>query len=349
MLTHTANKRSVVSRLSKLGPPGASPPRAPSSSSPPPPLPSRRSAPHFSAPSLLTSSLSSLLLRPRSAPSLALPLRLHNFSSSSSASAAGASTAASAPSLARGDAASPSPLAGCHGDMPVPEMLGSVNGPGSKAPRWEPFPRMAQRRVYAAATLQADGRLLYVLGGCGETGAPLDTAEVLDLESQTWSPLPPLASPRAGASAVALPGGQVMVLGGMDHQQTALASVEVYHPDEGRWECCAALGQPSMGVTALEKVRLLLSILLPRPASILQCDPLNPEQLAGIRTYTVMVVVVLVVVELMTQGGGGVVEMMKMMMMMMKMEDSVLNASRTAWREQQSHAEATRRQLGGHS
>ncbi|CAL8324926.1 unnamed protein product [Merluccius merluccius] len=137
--------------------------------------------------------------------------------------------------------------------MPVPEMLGPVSGAGSKAPRWEPLPNMSERRVYAAAALQAAGRLLYVLGGCGGTGAPLDTGEVLDLESQTWSPLPPLASPRAGASAVALPGGRVMVLGGMDHRQTALASVEVYHPDEGRWEGRAGLGQPSMGVTALEK------------------------------------------------------------------------------------------------
>ncbi|CAL8253498.1 unnamed protein product [Arctogadus glacialis] len=140
--------------------------------------------------------------------------------------------------------------------MPVPENMQAVSGPAGPeaAPRWETLPGMAQRRVYAAAALQAGGRLLYVLGGCGETGAALDSGEVLDLESRTWTALPPLPSgPRAGASAVALAGGRVMVLGGMDHRQTALATVEVYHPDEGRWERRAPLGQPSMGVTALEK------------------------------------------------------------------------------------------------
>lgn len=81
---------------------------------------------------------------------------------------------------------------------------------------------------------------------------PLDSVEVLDIESQTWSQLPPLPTARAGASAVAL-GGQVMVLGGMNQQQTPLASVELYHPDEGKWETKCSLGQPSMGVTTVEK------------------------------------------------------------------------------------------------
>lgn len=115
---------------------------------------------------------------------------------------------------------------------------------------WEQFPSMSQRRVYCTPVYH-DG-LLYVLGGCSETGMPLDSVEVLDVESQTWSQLPPLPTARAGASAVAL-GGQVMVLGGMNQQQTPLASVEMYHPDEGKWETKSSLGQPSMGVTTVEK------------------------------------------------------------------------------------------------
>lgn len=115
---------------------------------------------------------------------------------------------------------------------------------------WEQFPPMSQRRVYCTPVYH-DG-LLYVLGGCSETGMPLDSVEVLDVENQTWSQLPPLPTARAGAAAVAL-GGQVMVLGGMNQQQTPLASVEIYHPDEGKWEPRASLGQPSMGVTTVEK------------------------------------------------------------------------------------------------
>ncbi|XP_023812129.1 kelch domain-containing protein 8B [Oryzias latipes] len=130
--------------------------------------------------------------------------------------------------------------------MPVLEMAVSP----VKSLLWEQFPPMSQSRVYSS-TVHHEG-LLYVVGGCSETGTPLDSVEVLDVESQTWSQLPPLPRARAGASAVVL-GGQVMVLGGMNRQQTPLASVEMYHPDEGKWETKASLGQPSMGVTAVER------------------------------------------------------------------------------------------------
>ncbi|XP_041802528.1 kelch domain-containing protein 8B-like [Chelmon rostratus] len=130
--------------------------------------------------------------------------------------------------------------------MPVQEMAVSP----VKSLYWEKFPPMSQRRVYCTPVYHEG--LLYVLGGCSETGMPLDSVEVLDVESQTWSQLPALPTARAGASAVAL-GGQVMVLGGMNQQQTPLASMEMYHPDEGKWETRASLGQPSMGVTTMEK------------------------------------------------------------------------------------------------
>ena len=73
---------------------------------------------------------------------------------------------------------------------------------------------------------------------------------------------------------MALAGGRVMVLGGMDHRQTALATVEVYHPDEGRWERRAPLGQPSMGVTALEKGGWKRVLLWTVVGSIVLLEPL---------------------------------------------------------------------------
>ncbi|XP_043081396.1 kelch domain-containing protein 8B-like isoform X2 [Puntigrus tetrazona] len=130
--------------------------------------------------------------------------------------------------------------------MPIPEMALSP----VKSLYWEVFPSMATQRVYCTPVLWA-GRL-YVLGGCSENGLPLDSAEVLDLESQRWCELPPLPTARAGASSVAV-GDQLMVMGGMDAQQSPLASVEVYHPDEGKWERKTGLGQASMGITTLEK------------------------------------------------------------------------------------------------
>ncbi|KAK1801519.1 hypothetical protein P4O66_004581 [Electrophorus voltai] len=145
--------------------------------------------------------------------------------------------------------------------MPVPEMALSP----AKSLRWEAFPGMAVPRVYCASALVA-GRL-YVLGGCGEGGTLLDSAEVLDLESQSWCRLPPLPTARAGASAVAL-GDQLVVLGGMDVQQNPLASVEVYHPDEGKWERKDGLGQASMGIAALERVCLDTRAVRLQPAGV---------------------------------------------------------------------------------
>lgn len=139
--------------------------------------------------------------------------------------------------------------------MPIPEMALSP----VKSLYWEVFPSMATQRVYCTPVLWA-GRL-YVLGGCSENGLPLDSAEVLDLESQRWCELPPLPTARAGASAVAV-GEQLMVMGGMDAQQSPLASVEVYHPDEGKWERKTGLGQASMGITTLEKGKKCLPLIL---------------------------------------------------------------------------------------
>ncbi|KAK5923198.1 hypothetical protein CgunFtcFv8_000190 [Champsocephalus gunnari] len=76
--------------------------------------------------------------------------------------------------------------------MPVQEMAVSP----VKSLYWEQFPPMTQRRVYCTPVYHEG--LLYVLGGCSETGAPLDSVEVLDVESQTWSQLPPLPTARAG-------------------------------------------------------------------------------------------------------------------------------------------------------
>ncbi|MGH0163592.1 UNVERIFIED_CONTAM: hypothetical protein FKN15_045200 [Acipenser sinensis] len=131
--------------------------------------------------------------------------------------------------------------------MPVPVMAVS----SVKSLYWEVFPPMPTRRVYCTPVYQ-DG-LLYVLGGCSETGLPLDTAEVLDVVTQTWSPLPPIPTARAGAAAVSL-GKRLLVIGGMDAEQRPLASVEIYNTDEGKWEKKAGVGQPSMGISAVEKV-----------------------------------------------------------------------------------------------
>ncbi|XP_068108718.1 kelch domain-containing protein 8B [Hyperolius riggenbachi] len=130
--------------------------------------------------------------------------------------------------------------------MPVSIMASN----GIMSLYWEVFPPMPTCRVYCTPVYQ-DCRL-FVMGGCSETGLPLDTVEMLDVVSQTWAVLPPMPTPRAGAAAVAL-GKQVLVIGGMNSEQCPLTSVEIYNSDEGKWEKKAALCQPSMGISAIEK------------------------------------------------------------------------------------------------
>lgn len=121
---------------------------------------------------------------------------------------------------------------------------------GGRAFAWQVFPSMPTCRVYGTVAFQ-DGHLL-VLGGCGRTGLPLDTAETLDMASHTWLALAPLPTARAGAAAVVL-GKQVLVVGGVDEAQSPVAAVEAFLADEGRWERRATLHQAAMGVATVER------------------------------------------------------------------------------------------------
>eukprot|EP00928_Gymnodinium_smaydae_P000734 TRINITY_DN10285_c0_g1_i1.p1 TRINITY_DN10285_c0_g1~~TRINITY_DN10285_c0_g1_i1.p1 ORF type:complete len:425 (-),score=83.36 TRINITY_DN10285_c0_g1_i1:124-1398(-) len=94
---------------------------------------------------------------------------------------------------------------------------------------------------------------LFVAGGLGEHGRPLDTVECYDADSGTWSPLPPMSTRRMWCAATAGV-GQVFVIGGLDRVDNfglggALSTVErldvltgtwSHLPNMGRSRCCAA-------------------------------------------------------------------------------------------------------------
>ena len=80
------------------------------------------------------------------------------------------------------------------------------------------------------ATVLPDGRVL-VAGG-GAYPEPLDSAELRDPVSGTFSPAAPLATARAWHTATLLPDGRVLVAGGgdVDGREGALASAELWAP-----------------------------------------------------------------------------------------------------------------------
>jgi hypothetical protein len=71
----------------------------------------------------------------------------------------------------------------------------------------------------------ADGRVI-VAGGDGafqQTSITSASADIYDPVADTWSPLPPMPEPRDGGTAVALPDGSVLLVGGHASNETGWA------------------------------------------------------------------------------------------------------------------------------
>lgn len=88
------------------------------------------------------------------------------------------------------------------------------------------------------ATVSYNGKI-YVFGGGGPNFLSLDTVEVYDPASDTWSWRRNMPTHRSGAVA-ALVGDKVYVIGGgykkPDGKFRFLTTVEIYSPEEDRWE-----------------------------------------------------------------------------------------------------------------
>jgi phosphatidylserine/phosphatidylglycerophosphate/cardiolipin synthase-like enzyme len=86
------------------------------------------------------------------------------------------------------------------------------------------------------ATLLYDGRVL-VAGGFngGTSGATLNSTEIFDPDTGSWTETAPLGSDRSGHTAILLPGGMVLIAGGFDSNFTGLTSAEIFNPCTGKW------------------------------------------------------------------------------------------------------------------
>jgi N-acetylneuraminic acid mutarotase len=114
---------------------------------------------------------------------------------------------------------------------------------------------MNTARTATAATVLHDGRVL-VAGGTfmdRESAASqrtLDTAELWDPGSGSWSRTGRLAETRSGASAVTLADGRVLIVGGIASSDTdpiPQASAEIYDPASGAWSSGGSLATARSG------------------------------------------------------------------------------------------------------
>jgi hypothetical protein len=101
-------------------------------------------------------------------------------------------------------------------------------------------------RYQHSASLLNDGRVLVAGGfrfgprsGFGVTDTPLAGAQIFDPRTNTWMDAASMTIRRARHAAVTLPGGQVMVLGGL--HEDALAAVEIYDPAADKWTTSASM------------------------------------------------------------------------------------------------------------
>ena len=106
--------------------------------------------------------------------------------------------------------------------------------------------QMLEPRSLPELVTLADGRVLAIAGyGAGRESPILASCELFEPASGTWSPAPPLSTPRLGAIAVTV-GDRVIVIGGcadMDSKQP-LATAEAWTLGDGAWRPIATLPGP---------------------------------------------------------------------------------------------------------
>jgi hypothetical protein len=121
---------------------------------------------------------------------------------------------------------------------------------------WTALPALSTPRARHTATALADGRIL-IVGGVysvfdksqGSTGKTTATAELYDPATETFTPTGSLATARYGHTATLLPGGQVLIAGGMNGTAYVMGG-ELYDPKTGTFQPTGGLLAPRRDHTA---------------------------------------------------------------------------------------------------
>jgi galactose oxidase-like protein len=128
---------------------------------------------------------------------------------------------------------------------------------------WSVTGRLNAPRSYHTATLLRDGKVL-VLGGVRgrvEIDGVLNSAELYDPQTGTWSVTGSLNTRRIDHTATLLQNGKVLVAGGVDGKDS-LNHAELYDPDTGMWSFTGNLNTAIYYHTAtlLQNGRVLVAV-----------------------------------------------------------------------------------------
>jgi len=131
-----------------------------------------------------------------------------------------------------------------------------------KGGTFSPTGSMTTSRAFHTATLLSDGRVLIVGGGrAAWTDAILDTAEIYDPKSGTFSATGAMPETRAWHTATLLADGRVLIAGGSNGSENDIASAVLYDPKAGTfsWTGAMADGRQYHTATLLNDGRVLVA------------------------------------------------------------------------------------------
>lgn len=126
---------------------------------------------------------------------------------------------------------------------------------------WEVKRKMNNPRVFATPLVY--GGNIFVIGGCDQTGAPLDTFEYYETAKRKWHNLPSMETKRA-APAAQVVGDKIVAIGGVGETQAPVDAVEVYDIKAKKWFKMESLTEPLQGVSSILRGMAFFFILVCR-------------------------------------------------------------------------------------
>lgn len=152
-------------------------------------------------------------------------------------------------------------VAGGYNGATTPAVRASAELYDPATGTWSPTGNLMHPRCNHTATLLRSGKVLVVGGNNqGASGAAVDTAELYDPSTGTWTETGSLIDDRAFHTATLLASNRVLVTGGRNGNG-ALATAELYDPATGNWNSTGNLRQPHSGpiATLLPDNRVLIA------------------------------------------------------------------------------------------